>query len=50
MLVVMIKVLVLSIDIIVIPTIVFPAPQGSTIVPNPVPGPLSPTIAFAASI
>ena len=35
-------------SIIVMPTIVLPAPQGRTIVPKPVPGPLSPTSARAA--
>ena len=49
MFVVTISVLVFSIDIIVIPTTVFPAPQGKTIVPKPVPGPLSPTKDLAAS-
>ena len=48
--VVTIRVFVLSISIIAIPTIVFPAPHGSTIVPKPVPGPRSPTIDCAASL
>ena len=50
MFVVMTSVFVFKRLIVVMPTIVFPAPHGSTIVPNPVPGPLSPTIDSAASL
>ena len=43
------SVLVCSFSISSMPTIVFPDPQGSTIVPNPVPGPPSPKKEAAAS-
>ena len=49
MLVVTMRVLVWSRSMMVMPTMVFPAPQGRTMVPKPDPGPLLPTNASAAA-